>query len=82
MRQRVAVVERIGPGESAEGLFDVVGDEGLCHPVMTVGGKGPAIVKVIQEHELLGDSMVVRRDLTPELHQDRIAVTLRQSPKT
>lgn len=76
--ERVAAVERIGADETAVGLLDVVGDECLRAPLMAVGRVRAAVIEVVQQHELLGERVLVGRHLAPELHQVRITVALRQ----
>src|SRR5690349_5679967 len=45
---------------------------------MPVGGERSRVVEVVEQDELLGESMMIRRYLAPELHQARVSVALSQ----
>ena len=57
-------------------LLDVVGGVGGVGPLVAVGAHFAVAVEVVEQHELLGDGVVVGRDLAAEQAQARVAVAL------
>src|SRR5206468_10696739 len=74
----IIAVVRITPAKSAEALLEVIGDIRLRTPLMAVRAEHTAAVEVVQQYKLLGESMVVGGDITAEMHEGRIPVSLRQ----
>ena len=61
--KRVAPVEGITAGEAAKSFFDVARDVRFVGPLMAVGREDAAAVEVIEQHEVLGQLVLVGRHL-------------------
>ncbi len=76
--REVAVVVVVNPGAARVGqgpvAGDVVGVVGHRRPGMAVGRDVSVAVEVVEQHELLGQLVVVGRHVAPEHHQRRVAV--------
>ena len=72
----VVVVVDSGPARVGQGPVagDVIGVVGHRRPGMAVGRDVPVAVQVVQQHELLGQLVMVGRHVAAEHHQRRVAV--------
>ena len=60
---RVAAPVRIAPRPAAERFFDVVGDVRLVRPLVAVGAEHAAAIEVVEQHEIIDELVMVRRDI-------------------
>src|SRR5205823_5592161 len=68
---------RTGPVNERPNFFNEIGGIGSHRPFMTVRRDFAVAVKIVQEHELTRQPVVVRRDLLGENTEARIAVAFR-----
>ena len=73
---RIIAVVRVASIETPEALLDVIGDVGFSAPLVPVGAQDAAAVEIVQQNELLHQSVMIGRNLASEMYQGRIAVAL------
>ena len=79
--QAVAPIVGVAAIEVGELLFDIIRRNGLIRPLMAVGRQDARIIEVIKQHILIGEGVVVRRNLGSELHERRITIAKRHIAK-
>ena len=75
--QRIGA-EVVAARPAAELLLEVVDDDALHGPLVAVGRHDAVAVVVVEQHEALGQRVLVGRHLAPEDAQARVAVGLRE----
>src|SRR5258708_12253969 len=74
----IGAIRRIGAIEPAHVLFDIVGGVAFIRPLMALSAERSVAIQIIEQHELLSQRVVIRRDLGAEHGERRVAVTALQ----
>ena len=74
----VGAIRRVAAIEPAHVLFDIVGDVAFIRPLVALSAEGSVAIQIIEQHELLSQRVMIRRDLGAEHGERRVAVTALQ----
>ena len=78
--QGVGHVVGVAARRSSEGALHVVADEALHEPLMAIEADRTAGIEVVEDHEFLGQGVVIRRNLAWVHAEFGIAVRLGDIP--
>src|SRR5438046_1293979 len=73
-RQRIAAPERIAAGPAAETLFEVINGDAFGRPGVAVGGDHAVAIVIVQQHKLLGQRVMIGRNLSAKNAKAWLAV--------